>query len=230
MTDTSIEKRAREIARVLNPAEAAAIMDLAAAGSLAVVDVSGPMGSRDQFMPRFIEFIFQALAVRGLASQHDGRWVCSPLGRAVAAHLEKKTMTDTNETTRLERLEAFAQYVIENAPETAPDEDDRDEAMMCGNPGDTWVTAQNAIYSHLAERAHEALADPDASGGAKKMPDFEGMTQKEAVAYLHRHRDEFICGISDGVEQFDCLVELIGTGSPPMSPTRLPEHGFEFPE
>lgn len=67
----------------------------------------------------------------------------------------------------------------------------------------------------------------------KKLPDFETMTQKEAVAYLHRHRDEFIRGfddISDGIEQFDCLVVLIETGSPPMSPTRLPEHGFEFPE
>jgi len=55
------------------------------------------------------------------------------------------------------------------------------------------------------------------------------MTKDEALAYCHRHREEYVRGfdsVDDGIRQFNCLVELIECGD--VDPNGLADYGMSF--
>lgn len=60
-------------------------------------------------------------------------------------------------------------------------------------------------------------------------PNFKAMTVDEALAYMERHRKEYIREAEDpaeGVEQYDVLIELVRHAS--LSPVGLPSYGFNY--
>ena len=66
--------------------------------------------------------------------------------------------------------------------------------------------------------------------GVMKMTDFTKMTKEEALRYCHEHANKFKAECyesgEDGVGQFDCLIEILSSGT--ISPSELPDYGMEY--
>jgi hypothetical protein len=59
---------------------------------------------------------------------------------------------------------------------------------------------------------------------------FESMTKEEALKYCYEHENEFKAASfdvgEDGVEQFECLIGIIESGT--IQPSELPKYGMDF--
>ena len=55
------------------------------------------------------------------------------------------------------------------------------------------------------------------------------MTKEDAIKYCYEHKDEFIkdyeC-VSDGIRQFDCLIEIVESGTIP--PSEIANYGMDY--
>lgn len=59
---------------------------------------------------------------------------------------------------------------------------------------------------------------------------FEKMTKEEAIAYCHKHANEFKaemyeCG-ENGERQFNCLIQILTSGT--IQPKDLPSYGMDY--
>jgi len=55
------------------------------------------------------------------------------------------------------------------------------------------------------------------------------MTREDAIAYCHRHRDEYIRdagSIDEGIRQFDCLISILEDEV--ITPDQLAEYGMDY--
>ena len=61
---------------------------------------------------------------------------------------------------------------------------------------------------------------------------FDSMSKEEALSYCYKHRNQYISDLyaagEDGVEQFDCLIGILESGT--IKPSELPEYGMDYEE
>jgi hypothetical protein len=67
--------------------------------------------------------------------------------------------------------------------------------------------------------------------GSNKMKNiFDVITKEDALTYCYLHENEFKAAAfargEDGVEQFDCLISIIESGT--IQPNELPKYGMDF--
>ena len=53
---------------------------------------------------------------------------------------------------------------------------------------------------------------------------FKEMTKSEALEYCYKHENEFKS--KNGVRQFDCLIEILDSGT--IEPKQIVDYGMEF--
>lgn len=63
-------------------------------------------------------------------------------------------------------------------------------------------------------------------------PNFSSMTAQQAVDYCYKYRKEFLrdayASGEDGVQQFECLIVIIESGT--VKPSELPSYGMDYGE
>jgi len=59
--------------------------------------------------------------------------------------------------------------------------------------------------------------------------DFNKITKEEAISYCFLHENDYIRdfdSIPEGIRNFDCLMEILKSGT--IKPSELPDYGMNF--
>lgn len=64
------------------------------------------------------------------------------------------------------------------------------------------------------------------------MVNFRNMTKEDALGYCAENRNKYLADAyvegDDGLRQYDCLIEIIKSGT--IKPSELPDYGMDFPD